>query len=156
MRERAPGILVPPSPVHSVPNTRLPLRRLPSQVGWLPSALVAVGFGGGMGRLRQNCGAYSAMVMVCGALSGADGASSQRREEVYARVQQVERLFRETFGTTQCAELLRIPPKAQPPKPAERTTAYYDSRPCAAIVAGAARLLEELMLQTQEEQGCAR
>ena len=120
------------------------------------AALVAVGFGGGMGRLRQNCGAYSAMVMVCGALSGADGASSQRREEVYARVQQVERLFRETFGTIQCAELLRIPPKAQPPKPAERTTAYYDSRPCAAIVAGAARLLEELMLQTQEEQGCAR
>lgn len=120
------------------------------------AAPVAVGFGGGMGRLRQNCGAYSAMVMVCGALSGADGASSQRREEVYARVQQVERLFRETFGTTQCAELLRIPPKAQPPKPAERTTAYYDSRPCAAIVAGAARLLEELMLQTQEEQGCAR
>lgn len=120
------------------------------------AALVAVGFGGGMGRLRQNCGAYSAMVMVCGALSGSDGASSQRREEVYARVQQVERLFRETFGTTQCAELLRIPPKAQPPKPAERTTAYYDSRPCTAIVAGAARLLEELMLQTQEEQGCAR
>lgn len=120
------------------------------------AALVAVGFGGGMGRLRQNCGAYSAMVMVCGALSGAAGASSQRREEVYARVQQVERLFRETFGTTQCAELLRIPPKPQSPRPEERTAAYYDSRPCAEIVAGAARLLEELMQHTQEEQGCAR
>ena len=68
------------------------------------AALVAVGFGGGMGRLRKNCGAYSAMVMLCGAFFGPDGAKAELRTEVYAQVQRVQRLFHDTFGTDQCAE----------------------------------------------------
>ena len=70
------------------------------------AALVAVGFGGGMGRLRKNCGAYSAMVMLCGAFFGPDGAKAELRTEVYAQVQRVQRLFHDTFGTDQCADCL--------------------------------------------------
>ena len=66
------------------------------------ASLVAVGFGGGMGRLRQNCGAFSAAVMLCGALEGPDGADKAKRTQVYARVQEVHRRFLEEMGTTQC------------------------------------------------------
>ena len=89
------------------------------------AALVAVGFGGGMGRLRKNCGAYSAMMMLCGAFFGPDGAKAELRTEVYAQVQRVHRLFRDTFGTDQCAELLGIPSQPCPPQPEARTQSYY-------------------------------
>ena len=59
------------------------------------ASLVAVGFGGGIGRLRQNCGAFSAAVMLCGALEGPDGSDKDKRTQVYARVQEVHRRFLE-------------------------------------------------------------
>ena len=71
------------------------------------AALASVGFGGGIGRLRQNCGAFSGMVMVMGALDDGDGASAERRAEVYARVQRAHRMFIERLGTINCAELLQ-------------------------------------------------
>lgn len=42
LRERIPGIHVPPSPVQLMPNTRFTTRRLPSQKNWLPSARMSV------------------------------------------------------------------------------------------------------------------
>ena len=35
------------------------------------AARVACGLGGGIGRLRDNCGAFSSAVMLCAALEGA-------------------------------------------------------------------------------------
>ena len=42
LRDRTPGIQVPPSPVHSMSKARLTIRRLPSQRNWLPSAMMSV------------------------------------------------------------------------------------------------------------------
>lgn len=117
------------------------------------AALLAVGFGGGIGRLRQNCGAFSAAVMLCGALHGADGADAANRTEVYARVQDVHRHFVERLGTINCGELLgRI---AEAPTPEERTPAYYASRPCSRIILQACHVIEE-QLAGREESVCAR
>lgn len=118
------------------------------------AALVAVGFGGGMGRLRKNCGAYSAMVMLCGAFFGADGAKAELRTEVYTQVQRVQRLFTETFGTDQCAELLGIPAQPCAPQPEERTQAYYERRPCLRIITETCGLVENLLQQTRERDLC--
>lgn len=109
------------------------------------AALVAVGFGGGIGRLRQNCGAFSGAVMICGALQGADGADESARAEVYRRVQLAHMKFIEKNGTINCAELLNRPAQPEEPTPDERTAEYYASRPCARIVVSACQVIEELM-----------
>ena len=70
------------------------------------AAMVSVGFGGGMGRLRLHCGAFSAAVMLAGVLEGEDGAKKEHRPQTYARVQEIYRRFMERNGTVSCAELL--------------------------------------------------
>ena len=108
------------------------------------AARASAGFGGGIGRLRDNCGAFSSAVMVCGALE-ADGHQPQGRPKVYARVQQVYASFVEKCGTISCAELLQRHPKPEGPTPEERTPAYYASRPCARVILQACRIIEEQM-----------
>lgn len=70
------------------------------------AARVACGLGGGIGRLRDNCGAFSSAVMLCAALEGADGAKPEHRPQTYARVQRVYRAFIARNGSICCAELL--------------------------------------------------
>jgi C_GCAxxG_C_C family probable redox protein len=114
------------------------------------AGLIAVGFGGGMGRMRQNCGAYSAAVMLCGALTGEEGDAQDKRAQVYALVQDVHREFVERLGTTCCAELLHRPAAQESPEPDARTAAYYASRPCAKIVLTACRIVEEHLTHPEE------
>ena len=111
------------------------------------AAMVAVGFGGGMGRLRDNCGAFSAAVMLCGALEGANGAKKEHRPQTYARVQEMHRRFLERFGTINCAELLDRDPGPEAPVPEERTPAYYKSRPCARIIRLTCQIIDEMMAE---------
>lgn len=108
------------------------------------AARASAGFGGGIGRLRDNCGAFSAAVMVCGSLEQA-GHQPQGRAQVYARVQEIHRTFAERCGSVSCAELLHRHPKADGPTPEERTPAYYASRPCARVILQACRIIEEQM-----------
>ena len=114
------------------------------------AAMVAVGFGGGIGRLRQNCGAFSTAVMLCGAMHGPDGADAANRTQVYARVQQVYRRFQEELGTVCCGEL--IGRKAEQPVPEERTPAYYASRPCARVILQACRIIEEQLAGEEDHE----
>ena len=111
------------------------------------AALVSVGFGGGIGRLRGNCGAFSAAIMVCGALDEGDGASSERRAEVYARAQRMHSMFIDRCGTINCAELLQRPPQPESPTPDARTAEYYASRPCVGIVLAACSIIEEMLAE---------
>lgn len=105
------------------------------------AAMLASGFGGGIGRMRGNCGAYSAAVMVCGALTpGSDTADA--RADVYQNVRGLHAGFMERCGTVSCAELLNRFEK-EPPQPEARTEAYYASRPCARLIAQACELIEE-------------
>lgn len=108
------------------------------------AARASAGFGGGIGRLRDNCGAFSSAVMVCGSLEKT-GEIPQGRTRVYARVQEVYRTFAERCGSVSCAELLHRHPKTDGPVPEERTPAYYASRPCARVILQACRIIEEQM-----------
>lgn len=110
------------------------------------AAMVACGFGGGIGRLRQNCGAYSGMIMLCALMEGEDGDSAEKRADTYARVQKVHGDFVERLGTINCAELLNRPPVPESPVPEERTASYYASRPCARIVQTACEIVEKHLM----------
>lgn len=100
-------------------------------------------FGGGMGRLREVCGAVSGMFMVLGLAEGYDSpADTQGKAKQYARVQGLAQQFREKNGSIVCRELLGLSEHKSSPKPEERTEAYYRKRPCAELVECAAEILE--------------
>ena len=107
----------------------------------------ASGFGGGMGRLREVCGAFSGAVMVLGLKYGnTNGADRMAKAKDYERVQAFAKRFKEEnkFDSIICRELLGLD-GASKPIPAERTTEYYKKRPCSEIVAMASGLLGEFI-----------
>ena len=72
----------------------------------------ASGFGGGMGRLREVCGAFSGMVMMAGFISpAADPSIKEDRTKNYALVQQFAEKFKELNGGSMCAVNSSASPK---------------------------------------------
>ena len=84
------------------------------------AASISAPLGGGMGRLREVCGAVSGMFMIAGLYYKNDApADMAKRKQVYTAVQDL----------------------------AEKSKAYYKRRPCANYVASAARLIGEKLNQ---------
>lgn len=105
------------------------------------SAKIASSYGGGMGRLREVCGAVSGMLMVLGYLYGYDApGDDSKKKQLYAQVQTLANQFREINGSIVCRELLENPPSD--PNPTPRTAEYYAKRPCVRMVMVAAELLD--------------
>ena len=99
-------------------------------------------FGGGMGRMREVCGAVSGMLMVAGVLYGYDGPEEGPIKKAhYERVQYLAEKFREEAGSIICRDILKNPPTD--PAPSPRTEEYYKQRPCARMVALAVRVMEQ-------------
>ena len=106
------------------------------------SAKMISSFGGGMGRMREVCGAVSGMLAVAGLLYGyADPEDEAAKKAHYALVQELAGQFREQAGSIICREILKNPPSD--PAPTPRTAEYYAQRPCARMVLLAANLLDE-------------
>lgn len=118
------------------------------------AALLAAGLGGGLGRLRLTCGAFTAAAMVCGALVDAKhGGDNEQRVAVYTRVQALHDEMVQRVGTVNCGELLGR--GREVPVPEKRTPEYYASRPCARVVLAACRAIEAVAhagKTTQEEE----
>lgn len=102
------------------------------------AAMLSSSFGGGMGRLREVCGAVSGMFMVAGTLCGySDPKATEEKADHYALIQKLAADFSKENGSYICRELLGLP-GASAPVPEERTTQYYKRRPCADYVECAA------------------
>lgn len=113
---------------------------------------MASAFGGGMGRLREVCGAVSGMMLVLGFLFGQEKAMDVKvKGELYARVQEVAKNYEKENGSIVCRELLGLNQKREQPIPEERTERYYKKRPCPELVGCAAEILESYITEHQEE-----
>lgn len=105
---------------------------------------MASSFGGGMGRLREVCGAVSGMFIVAGLLYGYEGPETgQVKAEHYKKIQELAHRFEEKHGSIVCRELLGLNVKREAPTPEARTKEYYKKRPCPEIIGDAAEILEE-------------
>lgn len=105
------------------------------------AARLSIGFGGGLGRLREVCGAVSGMAFVISAIYGGEGRTS-----VYEKVQAVAKKYEEENGSIVCRELLGLKnkqPEGFVPEP--RTKDYYKKRPCQKLVHIAADILDEYL-----------
>jgi C_GCAxxG_C_C family probable redox protein len=108
------------------------------------TARMASSFGGGMGRMREVCGAVSGMLMVAGLLYGYDiPGDDVSKKRTYTDVQALAAKFRETCGSIVCREILNNPPTD--PNPSPRTAEYYKVRPCARMVMVAGQLMDEFI-----------
>lgn len=107
------------------------------------AALLGSSFGGGMGRMREVCGAVSGMFLIAGILKGYDSPDDYaEKTKHYTLVQELAREFREKNGSIICRELLGLTEHTSVPVPEKRTDAYYKKRPCRELVECAAEILE--------------
>lgn len=69
---------------------------------------VACGFGGGMGRMQQTCGAVTGSFMVLGIqICKKFSDNKDRKEHTYALVQKFSEKFKAINGSTDCISLLK-------------------------------------------------
>ena len=108
---------------------------------------LSCGFGGGLGRLREVCGAVSGMILVADLLYGytEPGEQDIYKKEYYHLVQELAQRFRQETGSIICREILKNPPSD--PNPSPRTAEYYATRPCTRMVMTAARILDDYIAQ---------
>lgn len=109
------------------------------------SARLASSFGGGMGRMREVCGAVSGMLMVVSQLYGYDHPDPAAQKQCYAIVQDLAEKFRQQAGSIICREILKNPPSD--PAPTPRTEEFYKQRPCVRMVIIASQILDEYIDQ---------
>ncbi len=112
------------------------------------AARLTSSFGGGMGRLREVCGAVSGMFMVAGLCQGYDDPKAKTEKAAhYAKIQSLAADFAAENGSIICRELLGLHQSgASVPIPEARTEAYYKKRPCKALVGDAARIVATALL----------
>ena len=113
---------------------------------WESAMLLASSMGGGIGRMREVCGAVSGMVLAAGLLWGyADPKAKDEKAAHYALVRRLCDRFREENRSIVCRELLAGVDTAPGGDPEARTPQYYKKRPCKELVAHAATILEQEM-----------
>jgi C_GCAxxG_C_C family probable redox protein len=105
---------------------------------------VASPFGGGFGRMRQVCGAFSGLTLVVGNLFGYDDLSAPEKDALYPRVQELGKRFEARCGSLICKEILKNKVEVGGVA-APRTEEYYKTRPCARVVRAAAEVLEQYL-----------
>lgn len=110
------------------------------------AARISSSFGGGMGRLREVCGAVSGAFMVAGCLYGyADETDKNAKTAHYALIQDIARRFRDRNGTIICRELIGAEANDKSAVPTDRTADFYKRRPCVELVEVAAEIMDEII-----------
>lgn len=107
---------------------------------------MAVAFGGGMSKAGKTCGCLSGALMVIGLKYGEDSAKIvANRIKSYQEGQKFIRLFEETFGATDCRELIQLDLNKK--EDMEQAQAKVFGNRCKNMVGKTVELLEEHFLE---------
>lgn len=101
---------------------------------------ISIGLGGGVGRMREVCGAVSGSAMVVGLKY-----PELSKAEVYEKVRLIADEFKKTNPSIVCKELLGLSKSETSSVPEARTQEYYQKRPCVKIVEDAALATEKIL-----------
>lgn len=106
---------------------------------------LAAGFGGGMGRMAQTCGAVTGAVMLIGMKYGSvDARARQAKEKTYERVREFAGKFNDRHGSLVCRELLGCD-MSTPEGFQEAKERRLSATVCAGLVRDAAMLIEQMI-----------
>ena len=104
-------------------------------------------FGGGMGRLREVCGAVTAMFAIAGLKVGYVNPNDDiAKKKHYEFIQFLAEKFKETHKTIICRELLGEGYDDKP-IPEKRTQEYYASRPCSKCIKTASEIIAKYIIK---------
>lgn len=108
---------------------------------------ISAGLGGGVGRMREVCGAVTASAMVLGSICAPiDGNDAESKKKNYELVREFSDRFLERHSSVVCREMLKLDVKMEnTAKPDDRTAEYYKKRPCLKVVEDAAEILEDMI-----------
>ena len=114
---------------------------------------MSAAFGGGLGRMREVCGAVLGMNLVLSLVEGYDNLEDKTaKQKLYATVQKLTNEFKARNGSYICRELLGLSKDAPvSSKPEERTQSYYAHRTCVSSVRSACDVLEEYLREKRRE-----
>lgn len=103
-------------------------------------------FGGGVGGLREMCGAVSGTIFIYGLLKGYnDPTDNAAKTELYKDIQEIANRNKEVNGSYICKELLAMKDITPSNLPSERTEEYYKRRPCPEKINIAAKIFAEFL-----------
>ena len=114
---------------------------------------VSAGLGGGVGRMREVCGAVTGAAMVLGSVAAAvNGDDKENKAKNYELVREFSQRFKERHGgTVICREMLKLNvPMENTAMPENRTAEYYKNRPCLKAVEDAAEILTEIIKEYEK------
>ena len=105
--------------------------------------------GGGMGRLREVCGAVSGMAMLLGLSRDWDTLDKEEKETLYAKEREMAEQFRERAGSIVCRDLIAEHPHGD---------THNSMKPyCRSLVGLAASIVEESgIFALPERDGAAK
>ncbi len=98
---------------------------------------LASSFGGGMGNLKEVCGAVTGSFMVAGLIKGFTEASGEKKREHNGVVQAIAKEFTARFDSLLCRDLLR--------KNGEDAGVRSAAKPCLRYVLGAVDIMREVL-----------
>lgn len=105
---------------------------------------ISSSFGGGMGRMREVCGAVSGMFMTAGLKYGYSSPKDVKAKTAhYKLIQELAEKFKDKNKYIVCRQLLGLEGQDKNYVPSERTDEYYKKRPCAELIGDAAEILEQ-------------
>lgn len=86
--------------------------------------MISCGFGAGMGRLQETCGAVTGAYMAMGLhVCNKVTDNKERKEKTYMMIRDFDKSFKNIHGTTHCSDLLKIDLKTP-----EGQHAFHDNR----------------------------
>ena len=101
-------------------------------------------FGGGIGRLREVCGAVSGMCIVAGLKYGyISPTDNGQKADHYALIQALAKEFEDKNGSIICRVLTGLEKDTH--IPSERNKEFYKKRPCAELVYDAAEIMQNMI-----------
>lgn len=104
-------------------------------------------FGGGMGKLREVCGAVTSMFAIAGLINGyTEPDNDDAKAKHYELIQNLAEKFKTENGSIICRELLNKD-YDNTFVPSKRTDEYYKERPCEYFVKYASEIIENELLK---------
>jgi C_GCAxxG_C_C family probable redox protein len=106
---------------------------------------VSCGFGGGMGRLQETCGAVTGSFMVLGIYNCKKFTDNKdRKEETYSMVQKFSEKFKQINGTTDCISLLKCDLKTEEGHQFAKENNLFETV-CEKCISDSIRIVNQLM-----------
>ena len=109
------------------------------------SLKIATGFGAGMAKMQQTCGAVTGAYMVIGAIHGRVNPDDEAsRDKTYGLIEAFNKRFLALHGSLNCRELLGVDLNTNEGMEEAEREAYFQTR-CAKFVGDAEKILDEIL-----------